>query len=69
MVRAVKAALDAKADPNEKDLSGQTVLSLAITLGFTQIARLLLEYKADANAADEGGWTPLLDAANKPNSH
>ncbi len=57
-VAAVRAALDAGADPNEVAEYKRTPLHLAVRES-TEAAELLLDRGANPNAADEGGRVPL----------
>ena len=57
---AVKALLDAKADPNiGDDGSGRNALQLASICGYPEIARLLIASGAKIDAAGSCGETPL----------
>ncbi len=44
---------------NGRDNLGRTALHLAAMRGHTEVARLLLERGAEAECADNDGWTPL----------
>ncbi len=44
---------------NGCDSQGRTALHLAAMRGHTEVARLLLAWGADAECADNDGWTPL----------
>jgi ankyrin repeat protein len=44
---------------NSKDRSGRTALQWAAVFGFKEISQVLLGYKADINARDSAGMTPL----------
>jgi ankyrin repeat protein len=50
------------ATPNARLQNGHTALHQASLTGSTQIAKMLLNYKADVNAATRNGWTPLFPA-------
>ena len=61
------------ANPNGKfkveDTGGnRTPLLHACKLGHIENVKVLLEYKADVNLANENGWTPLMVSpwTNKP---
>lgn len=57
----MEAILNAGADINERDESGQTPLHHAITTdGTVDNVRFLLEHGADINARNEDGVTPLM---------
>ena len=43
----------------DKDSHGQTPLHLAVRAGRRDLAELLIANKADVNARDKDGWTPL----------
>lgn len=59
---AVKALLDAGADPNEKLPDGVNGVILAIANAHFEMAAYLLDKGADPNSA-EGGWTALHQVA------
>ena len=62
----VRTLLNAGMDPNFRDPLGATLLHDAAWNGNQQIAELLLEYRADANARHlEAGSTPLHYAVIK----
>ncbi|KAF8307882.1 putative proteolysis and peptidolysis-related protein [Clavulina sp. PMI_390] len=48
---------------NAKDADGRTPLHTAASTGSLDSTRYLLDQKADVNARDEMGWTPLMIAA------
>ena len=50
---------------NQRTSKGSTALKEASFYGHDEIVRLLIEKGADVNMGDEGGWTPLIDAASK----
>lgn len=54
-------------DVNEKDSSGYTALMWAARNGHTEIARALVDARADMNVRDcaVNGWTPLMHAIHK----
>ena len=54
-VKAVRALLAGKADPNIQDNAGRTALMLAADRGNRTIVDLLLEYGADMNIKDNAG--------------
>ncbi len=65
-VDAVEVLLRHKADVNAKEpIREQTALMWAIGEKHTAVARKLLEYKDDINAATTLGFTPLLFAARE----
>jgi ankyrin repeat protein len=56
-VQEVARLLAAGADPNVKDLDGETPLHIAAEQCNADIAELLLKHGADPNARDEHGFT------------
>ncbi|KAI1825080.1 hypothetical protein F4861DRAFT_212786 [Xylaria intraflava] len=52
-----------KVQINQKRSSGQTMLHLACSLGFTRFVTGLLSHGANVHAKDKGGFTPLHMAA------
>ena len=61
------------ANPNTKDIYGDTPLLRAAGFGFdvshaVKLITLLVQYKADVNAQDERGFTALMGAARNGNS-
>ena len=66
-VPALRALLEAGADPNEWDADGLTALTLAMDRTLegegSEAARVLLAHGADVNRANDGGSTPLSHAA------
>lgn len=61
-VSAAEALLKRGANPNAKNVQGRTALHQAASQGALKIIELLLAYKADVNAKDNGGYTPLYGA-------
>lgn len=61
----ISELLRQRADPNEQDRRGRSILSLAICKRCSRVASLLLESSASANSADSGGWTPLHEAVRE----
>jgi ankyrin repeat protein len=59
---SARLLLDAGANPNDASTDGLSALGLATVRGHVEVARLLLEYGADANAGVPG-YTPLHWAA------
>ncbi len=58
----VKRLLEAGADPDTEEAFGPIII-IALLLGHTLIARLLIEAGADVNVTDQNQWTPLHWAA------
>ena len=63
--KIMKILLEYGANPNLKDVSGQTPLHLAIVDDKIEIVKLLLEYLVDYNLKDNLGNTPLILAIKK----
>jgi ankyrin repeat protein len=61
---AVRALLQAGADPNAVDPDGTTALTLAVINAHYDLAALLLELGADPNVGDSTGMTPLYAAVD-----
>jgi ankyrin repeat protein len=61
-VERVKQLLEAGVDPDIEGPFGP-VISMALLLGHTVVARLLVEAGADLHVTDDKGWTPLHWAA------
>ncbi len=51
-------------DINYKNHNGSTALSIALSNGYTEIVKLLLEKGVNTNIKDKRGYTPLLLASN-----
>jgi len=65
----VRSLLDAKADANAPDPSGDTPLHYAVNRRSVELVRLLLAHGAKVNARNSEGATPLLRAVrNDPDS-
>lgn len=56
---AVRVALEAGADVNAVDETGNTALHFVVDKGFDRVVELLVEYGVDLNAANQRGHTPL----------
>jgi ankyrin repeat protein len=54
--------LENQADPNQKDLTGTTILHLAIHLNDASTVELLLRYITCVNSENKNGQTPLCQA-------
>jgi ankyrin repeat protein len=64
------ALLDAGADPNSRNRTGQTALIVAVNRDYTDVVRALLAKGADPNAASRSdGETPLHNGPNGPGGH
>jgi len=63
----VRRLIAAGANVNEKDEAGYTALMWAARKGNMEIARALVEARADVNVRDcaSAGWTPLMHAIHK----
>ncbi|KAF4729313.1 hypothetical protein FOZ62_006504 [Perkinsus olseni] len=60
----VRKILDAKADPNAQDRTGQRPLLVAAAEGHSDVCRILIERKADVTAVNSLGATALALATN-----
>jgi ankyrin repeat protein len=63
-LKAIAAALESGANPNEPAHDDSTPLRLAVEKGNAAIARLLLDRGADARRPGRRGWTPLHAAVH-----
>ncbi|KAF4752256.1 hypothetical protein FOZ62_011535, partial [Perkinsus olseni] len=63
-VNEVRKILDAKADPNAQDRTGQRPLLVAAAEGHSDICRILIERKADVTAVNSLGASALALATN-----
>jgi hypothetical protein len=64
------ALLEAGADPNSRNHTGQTALIVAVHKDYTEVVRALLANGADPNAASSSdGETPLHNGPNGPGGH
>jgi len=64
------ALLEAGADPNSRNRTGQTALIVAANKGYTDVVRALLAHGADPNTASRSdGETPLHNGPNGPGGH
>lgn len=63
---AVRLLLEKGANPNGRETRWrQTALMWALASGHSQVARTLIEHRADINARSIGGFTPLLFAVQQ----
>jgi ankyrin repeat protein len=61
--RTAKLLLDAGANPNAQDKTGNSALHLAALNGNVEVVRLLLAHHAVVNVANKLGTTPIISAA------
>ncbi|MFP3033744.1 MAG: ankyrin repeat domain-containing protein [Wolbachia sp.] len=66
-LKAVKLFID-NDSINAKDRDGKTPLHLAAKTGRSEIAKLLMDNRADINATDTSSWAPLHKTAGKNNA-
>jgi ankyrin repeat protein len=66
----VRELITSGVDLNERDKSGYTALVWTARNGSTEVAKALIEARADMNARDcaANGWTPLIHAIHKNNN-
>lgn len=62
----IQAQLQAGADPNWVDDSGETPLMAAARVGELEVVRALLAAGADVHARDANDWTALFKACHNP---
>lgn len=62
-IKALKQHIAAGTDLNEKDQYGSTPLTIAVTFGKQEVAKLLIDAGADLHATSADGSTPLHTAA------
>jgi ankyrin repeat protein len=55
----VRTLINKKADLNEQDYSGQTLLYKAVAQNDFETVRILIRHSANVNLAEGAGWTPL----------
>src|SRR5438309_1470031 len=66
LVEAAKSLLDHGAEVNAKNnRQGDTALMWAVAKKHADVARVLIEHKANVNARTKDGFTPLLFAAQQ----
>ncbi|NXM77688.1 AN13A protein, partial [Serilophus lunatus] len=51
-------------DVEQRDPRGRTLLHLAVSLGYVESARVLLQHKADVSKENAQGWTVLNEAVS-----
>ncbi|XP_067395537.1 ankyrin repeat domain-containing protein 13A isoform X1 [Emydura macquarii macquarii] len=61
--RELDAALEGK-DVDQRDPRGRTLLHLAVSLGYIESAKVLLQHKADVTKENAQGWTVLHEAVS-----
>ena len=64
LIKMVKEALASGADVNDDSRNGHRPLQLALSKGYNEIAKLLIEHGADPHYRDRSGLTPLQAAVN-----
>jgi uncharacterized protein len=64
-VDAVRAGLDAGADPNDVDEWGVSLLQLAVECGHAEVTRVLLTAGADPHTRTDAGDTILMHAVHE----
>ncbi|KAK3736291.1 hypothetical protein QZH41_020756 [Actinostola sp. cb2023] len=57
----------ARSNKEKKDVRGRTALHLAVTLGYPDCTKVLLQSGCDANAINQGGWNVLQEAISTGN--
>ena len=66
VVEAVSVALSPSTDINALDLAGNTALHGAVSMGYDEVVRLLVEKGAQLNIKNKRGQTPLAQASSDP---
>ncbi|OXB62173.1 hypothetical protein ASZ78_015355 [Callipepla squamata] len=56
--------LDTQQDVDQRDPRGRTLLHLAVSLGYIESAKVLLQHKADVTKENAQGWTVLHEAVS-----
>ncbi|KAF3835982.1 hypothetical protein F7725_028540, partial [Dissostichus mawsoni] len=59
MLADIQALVQNGADLNAQDANGTTLLHIASANGYVSVAELLVEHRAQMEARDSDGWTPL----------
>lgn len=64
LIKMVKEALASGANVDDDSRNGHRPLQLALSKGYKEVAKLLIEHGADPNHRDRSGLTPLQAAVN-----